>query len=238
MFVLFFSDVLQTQPAEVKFANCATHVIASHALLNRWVTFRAALVPSLLAFRPSLVVHALTLVDSPAFKAHDSGAGGTHGVFGATTFRLGHNGVAVSNRTPLEIATVSSNLHVFLLVLPHVHNPLITKAFQVWDFEFLVAFFLETRDFLPWIFHACYQMILHTVHTKAVVALQGEEIGFFVRIKANIALGSPHCNWNHSDKLFDFIWSRDYWKRGEIIIKVIIKKIAVKIVLRSVDKSL
>ena len=81
-------------------------------------------------------------------------------------------------------------------------------------------------------------MILHTVHTKAVVALQGEEIGFFVRIKANIALGSPHCNWNHSDKLFDFIWSRDYWKRGEIVIKVIIKKIAVKIALRSVDKSL
>ncbi len=71
-------------------------------------------------------------------------------------------------------------------------------------------------------------MILHTVHTKAVVALQGEEIGFFVRIKANVALGSPHCHWNQSEKLFDFNWSRDYRKRGEIVTKVIIKQIVVK----------
>ena len=96
----------------------------------------------MLAFRPCLVVHALPLVDSPAFKAHDSGAGGTHGVFGATTFRPGHNGVAVSNRTPLEIATISSNQHVFLLVLSHVYDPLVTKAFQVRDFEFLGTFLL------------------------------------------------------------------------------------------------
>jgi len=85
----------------------------------------------MLAFRPRLVVHTLALVDSPAFEAHDSRAGWTHGVCGATTFGFGHNSVAVSNRTPLEIATVSSNLHVLLLVLPHVHNPLITKALQV-----------------------------------------------------------------------------------------------------------
>jgi len=87
-------------------------------------------------------------VDSPTFKAHDSSAGGTNCVFGATKFRLRHNSVAVSNRTPLEIATIISDLHILFLVLPHVHDALITKAFQVRDFEFLGALLLEASNFL------------------------------------------------------------------------------------------
>jgi hypothetical protein len=81
-------------------------------------------------------------VDSPAFKAHDCSASGTHCVFGATAFRLGHNRVAVRNWTPLEAASVVSNLHIFLLVFSHVHYPLITKAFKVRDFKFLKALLL------------------------------------------------------------------------------------------------
>lgn len=144
--VLFFGDVFQTQPAEVKFALSALHVIATRALLNRGITFGAALESALLAFRPLLVVHTFPLVDSPAFEAHDSSAGGTHCVFCATTFRLRHNRIAVSNRTPLEVATIISDLHILFLVLPHVHYPLITEAFQVRDFEFLRAFLLEASD--------------------------------------------------------------------------------------------
>jgi hypothetical protein len=48
-------------------------------------------------------------------------------------------------------------------------------------------------------------MILHTVHTKTVAALQGVEIKLFVRIETNIALGSFLCYRNYSDHLFDVL---------------------------------
>jgi hypothetical protein len=82
----------------------------------------------MLVFRPRLVVHAFSLVDSSAFEAHDSRASGTHGGLCATTFRLGHNRVTVSCGTPLKVASIVSDLHIFLLVFPHVHDPLIAEA--------------------------------------------------------------------------------------------------------------
>jgi len=102
----------------------------------------AALVSVFTALRPSLVVHALALVDQAAFEAHDNGAGGTHSVVRATRFGLGNNRVAVSNRTPLEVSPASSDKQVFFLVLPHVQDPRFAKAFDVGYFEFLGALLL------------------------------------------------------------------------------------------------
>ena len=57
-----------------------------------------------------------------------------------------------------------------------------------------------------------------------MAALQGVEIRFFVRIKANIALGSFLCHGNHSDHLFDF-WSKYKYRGVKIINSIIIKVI-------------
>ena len=142
MCIFFLRDVFKTQPAEVMFSLNANHVIASLALFNRGVTFRAAFESAVSILCPLLVVHKFPLVDTPAFKAHDSIASWTHCVFGATTFRFCHNRVAVRNGAPLEVASVISDLHIFLLVLPHIHDSLVTKAFKVRNFKLFRAFFL------------------------------------------------------------------------------------------------
>lgn len=131
----------------------------------------AALVSVFTSLRPSLVVHALALVDQAAFEAHDNGAGGTHGVVRATRLGFGHNRVAVSNRTPLEVSPTSSDKQTFFLVLPHVQDPWLAKSFDVGYFEFLGALLLQASKFLLVALHACHQMILNTVNTKTVAAL-------------------------------------------------------------------
>ena len=146
--VFFFRDVFKTKPAEVIFALNTTHMIAPHALFDRGITFWAVLKSAMLVFRPLLVIHTFALVNSSTFETHDSRASGAHCGFCAATFWLGHDRITVSYWTPLKVASVVSDLHIFLLVFPHVHDPLIAEAFKVRDFKFLRTFLLQTGYFL------------------------------------------------------------------------------------------
>jgi hypothetical protein len=50
--------------------------------------------------------------------------------------------VRSQGKKPIEVATVISDLYIFLLVLPHVYDSLVAKAFKVQNFKFSRAFFL------------------------------------------------------------------------------------------------